>query len=54
MSLKECVSLLKNHLVARGTAQEHVATAGIWFGPDTQKRALKSVVHVVWSKLGSR
>lgn len=25
MSLKECVSLLKNHLVARGTARGHVA-----------------------------
>jgi hypothetical protein len=38
---------VKNPLVARGTAQGHVATAGIWFGPDTRRRALKSVAHVV-------
>ena len=40
--------------VARGTARGHEARPGIWFGADTQSRALKSIVHVVWSKLGSR
>lgn len=58
--LELCVSLVKNGCVARDSTQGHVARPGIWFGPDTRSRALKSVlsalsrVHVVvWSKLGS-
>jgi len=51
--LKQCVSVLKG-CVARGTARGYVARAGIWLGPDTASRALKLVVHVVWSQLGRR
>lgn len=44
---------LSDACVARDTARRHVARPGIWLGPDTGSRALKSVVHVVRSKLGS-
>ena len=50
--LKQCASL-SDACVARDTARRHVARPGIWLGPDTRSRALKSIVPVVWSKMGS-
>jgi len=45
---KQGVSLGKN-LAARGTACEHVAGTGIWFGKrlESTTGALKSIVHGV-------
>ena len=54
---EQCDFAQEAYSLARDTTRGHVARPGIWFGPDTQSRALKSVVHVVWSKhrkLGSR